>query len=200
MKTLKPLVLMIIVFFIFSGSLHAQIAKRPHKKDTTYMDAGNIIMAYPFSFFFSSLKVGYEFRTGYKKSAKFLFNYTSRDNVDHYVSKFSEFGVEAQLKFYFSHEKVDLSGFYAAPFVQYYSCNFKAGGNNSSASTFGVGYLFGYQRVYGSGVALDIYLGGNLNSPSGAGASIIAGDDNSSFSIYKHGISPHMDIGVGLGF
>jgi hypothetical protein len=80
--------------------------------------------------------------------------------------KYSGFGITPEYRFYFAGRKEALNGVYAAPFLRYQSFTLKDKDTNDKAnfSSFGGGATIGWEKTWGSGFVLDLFVGPSYNS------------------------------------
>jgi hypothetical protein len=186
-------------------------------RDTTYRKGA--LTSFPLNFIASTMKVGYEFRLSPNKGLKLIGSYgassSSTNNSNIYgtpnntyynLGSFSEYGLEAQLRFYILKGRPALNGLYLAPYVSYKSMNYSYNGTNyqgfafnqnATTSDFSVGYVIGYQIIYSSSFTLDLFIGGGINNITGDNSNGTLSTDP--FAYYK-GIMIHPGLGIGIAF
>jgi len=225
MKTYRSFLLLPVFCIVFTiayltVSAQSRPQQRPHLstrsyagKDTTVRTG--VLTFFPTNFVASTMKIGYEFRLTQNKGLKLLGSYGSSANQsnassgnDYYsLNSFSEFGLEAQLRFYVLKGRPSLNGLYMAPYLLYKSMNYTYSSQNpitflpenasGTTSDFSIGYVIGYQILYNSSFSLDMFVGGGINSISGDNTHGNLGTDI--FGYYK-GIMIHPGIGIGIAF
>jgi hypothetical protein len=209
------------------AGLYNQISaqdKRPvgHKTIATTMFGNRdtmkrkeIFTCFPTNFVASTLKLGYELRLAHNKGLKFLGSVgaSSSSNDFYFLDKFTEFGLEAQLRIYVIQDHPALNGLYVAPYVSYKSMTYSGQTNqnglvmyvgpgpvyvsNATTSDLGLGYVMGYQWVFNSTFTVDFFVGGGDNIISGNNSGGIL--STSTFE-YRSGIDLHTGIGIGIAF
>jgi len=171
-----------------------------------------VFTSYPTNFIASTLKVGYEFKVSNNKGLKFIGSVgSSQNNTSWYdLNKFTEFGLEAQLRFYILKDKPALNGFFLAPYASYKSMTYTGNGSvydpntgtytygqNGTVSDLAIGYIIGYQWIFNSTFSIDAFIGGGYNSISGDNTQGTLGTD---IYAYHNGIGIHTGIGLGVAF
>jgi len=211
------------IIMLFAG-LFNQISaqeKRPdnHKTIATTMFGSRdtvkrkeIFTCFPTNFVASTLKLGYEFKVAHNKGLKFIGSVgsSSSPNDFYFLDKFTEFGLEAQLRVYVIQVHPALNGLYVAPYISYKSMTYSGYTNfgdlvgpgpvyinNATTSDLGLGYVMGYQWVFNSTFTVDFFVGGGDNIISGNTSGGIL--STSTFE-YKSGIDFHSGIGIGIAF
>ncbi len=207
--------------FIFGLSFSSNAQTRPLKSRSSSsrpfsridtLERKGVFISYPTNFIASTLKVGYEFKVANSKGLKLIGTLGSAENnSDWYqLNKFTEIGMEAQLRFYVLKEKPTLNGFYLAPYASYKSMSYS--GNlitynsntgsytteqNATVSDIAVGYIIGYQWIFNSTFTIDAFIGGGYNSISGDNTQGTLGSD---IYAYRNGIGIHTGLGIGIAF
>ena len=222
MKTKTFFALITLCFLLFIGFFNGISAQtRPTKtrpQSLHYLsrmdtvERKGVFISYPSNFIASTLKVGYEFKISHNKGLKLIGTLGSSDNnSDWYgLNKFTEFGLEGQLRFYMLKDRPALNGFYLAPYAAYkamtYTGNttiFNAGtgqyesGQSTSVSNFTLGYVLGYQWIFNSTLTIDAFIGGGFNTISGDNSQ---GNLGTAIFAYRNGIDIHSGIGLGVAF
>lgn len=216
------------ICLLFSGIYTLSAQSRPQRpkagsrsyygRDTSARKS--VLTSFPTNFVASTMKVGYEFRVSSNKGLKLIGSYGGGssssnsnifggpDNTSYYgLNNFSEFGLEAQLRFYILKGRPALNGLYLAPYAGYKSMNYTYNSSNSitgqpitssyNVSDFSIGYVIGYQYIYNSSFTLDLFVGGGLNTISGNNTFGSLSTDP--FAYYK-GIMIHPGVGIGIAF
>ena len=80
--------------------------------------------------------------------------------------KYSGLGITPEYRIYFAGQRQALNGVYVAPFLRYqnFSLEEKESNNKTTFSSFGGGAVLGWQKMWGSGFVLDIFVGPAYNS------------------------------------
>jgi hypothetical protein len=222
MKTNKTALVISFIFLFLGANLINAVAQRPLKKRprlsrSTYtgidtIERKSVFISYPTNFFASTLKIGYEFKVAHNKGLALLGTLgggqSSENSSTYYgVTSFNEEGLEAQLRIYILKDRPALNGLYLAPYMSYKTMAYVASVQDQytgswsdqpfNTSSFGIGYVMGYQYIFSSGFTFNTFLGG--------GDYIISGD-NTHGSVaqnpfgYPKGIAVHMGIGIGIAF
>ena len=154
----------------------------------------NAIKLNPLSLVFATGNVAYERAVSENQSFQIGFFYTGVKISD---LKYSGLGITPEYRVYFAGNKQALNGVYVGPFVRYQSFTLKTSDNNSEAkySSFGGGAVIGWEKTWGSGFVLDLFVGpqynkGKIKEKSGNETIDVAG------SIDGFGLR----TGVALGF
>ena len=214
------------IFILFAGLFNQVSAqeKRPtgHKNIATTMfgkrdtiKRKEIFTCFPTNFVASTLKLGYEFKVAHNKGLKFLGSVGSSSSANdyYYLDKFTEFGIETQLRIYVIKDQPALNGLYLAPYVSYKSMTYSGATNynglvlyvgpgpvyvsNVTTSDLGIGYIIGYQWVFNSTFSLDLFVGGGNNIISGNNS---GGALATSIFEYRSGIDIHSGLAIGIAF
>jgi hypothetical protein len=79
--------------------------------------------------------------------------------------KYSGFGFTPEYRFYIGGKREALNGVYAAPFLRYqsFSLKDKATADQAKFSSFGGGATLGWEKTWGSGFVLDLFVGPSYN-------------------------------------
>jgi len=179
------------------------------------MNRTEVFTCFPTNFVASTLKLGYEFKVAHNKGLKFLGSVGSSSSANdyYYLDKFTEFGIETQLRIYVIKDQPALNGLYLAPYVSYKSMNYSGATNynglvlyvgpgpvyvfNVTTSDLGIGYIIGYQWVFNSTFSLDLFVGGGNNIISGNNS---GGALATSMFEYRSGIDIHSGLAIGIAF
>jgi hypothetical protein len=200
----KHISLLLISMFFYSTLSSAEGFNPPKKKKKTDDEPvyTNVITTYPFSLFSSNMKFGFEHMYSDNKSICVILNYGSAEESQAYESGyFTEVGIEIQPRFYRNNENSNPDGIYVSPMVRYKFINYKPfahyapSPNETTASTFNIGYSIGYQRIFDSGFCFNVYGGASINAPSGDYRYI-----SDPFNGYKKGVNPYLGASLGLAF
>ena len=221
MKTITFLVLTLCISIITLSCFNTNAQTRPMKSRSqsihyfSRMDTverNGVFISYPTNFIASTLKVGYEFKVSHNKGLKFIGTLGSSNNSgDWYgLNKFTEFGLESQLRFYMLKDKPALNGFYLAPYAAYKTMTYTGNssvfnattgqyeaGQSTSVSNFTIGYVLGYQWIFNSTLTIDAFVGGGFNTISGDNSQ---GSLGTAIFAYRNGIDIHSGIGLGVAF
>ena len=123
-------------------------------------DVKGIIKVNPIGFAFGIFNVNYEKPLNEKNSFAIGANYYNYGSVG-----VSGFGLSGEYRFYFSKNTTAPEGLFGAPIVNLSSLSYDNGSNGTeTAFSFGGGVKGGYQWVWDSGVALDLYFGYGFRS------------------------------------
>ena len=208
-------IILCLVFSFFSLTAMAQTRPKQRPKinhrsyvgrDTT--ERVGALTVFPTNFVASTMKIGYEFRLSQNKGLKLIGTYGYTSSGYYGVNSFSEFGLEAQLRFYIMKDRPALNGLYMAPYAFYKSMHYNYntvqyyynGGPptaNATTADFNIGYVLGYQYIFNSTFTIDLFIGGGINSISGNNTNGSLGSDM--FAYYK-GIIIHPGIAIGIAF
>jgi hypothetical protein len=149
----------------------------------------NTIKVNPLSLFLATGSVFYERKINESTSLQLGVAYTGVKLSD---VKFEGVAITPEVRFYFNQKA--LSGFYAAPFLRYQNFTVSDENSKGTLSTFGGGALIGRQWVFGSGFALDLFIGPSYN---GGDVKVKEGDEiDTSASLAGFGVR----TGIALGF
>jgi hypothetical protein len=199
----KILIASLFIFAVTAYSANATGLKSKKKNNKEFKDAPRTIFtSYPFAFFGSSLKAGFEFYIPDNKSLNIVPSYTGSEYSNIYnVYNLSTFMMEVQFRFFLNKlgNNAPLNGFYVSPFILYSTSSFSDYLHTTQeilhASTFGAGYYIGYQHVFPGGLTLGFYGGGGAFSPSGDYDRLDA-----SVNPYSKGVKPRGSVTVGFAF
>ncbi len=158
--------------------------------------AQNAIKLNPLSLIFATGNVAYERAIGPQSSIQLGVFYSG---VGISGLRYSGLGVTPEFRYYFAGNRQALNGVYVGPFVRYQNFTIKVKDSNpeesASYSSFGGGAVIGWEKTYGSGFVLDIFVGPQYNS-----GKIKEKSGNSTFDI-SGGIDGFgLRTGITLGF
>lgn len=156
----------------------------------------NAIKINPLSLFLATGNVAYERATGEKQTFQLGAFYSG---VKLSSLKYSGFGITPEYRFYVGSRGEAMNGIYLAPFLRYQ--NFKIEDTDTKEkvtfSSFGGGGLFGWEKSWGSGFMLDLFIGPAYNSGK---VKVEDGADEDDFNI-SGGIEGFgLRTGLTLGF
>jgi hypothetical protein len=220
MKTNHLKIILALIMLSFAGSFCKTFAQqrpmkqRPRLSRNTYngidtIERKGVFISYPTNFIASTLKVGYEFKVSHNKGLSLLGSLGGSDNGNSFygVNTFNEVGLESQLRFYILKDRPALNGLYMAPYVQFKSMAYTANyydynigqevSQKFNVSDVAIGYVIGYQYIFGSSFTFNAFLGGGDNFMSGDNS---GGNLSTNLYGYSNGISIHTGIGIGIAF
>lgn len=156
----------------------------------------NAVKLNPLSLFALTGNVSYERAVSSNKSIQ-LGAFYSGLNIS--GLKYSGYGLTPEMRFYFSGKKEALNGVYAAPFLRYQSYNIqdKEDFNKTSYSSIGGGATIGWQKVWNSGFALDVFAGPSFNKGKFKNDN---DEDEYDIKIGANGVGFRTGIAIGFGF
>jgi len=175
---MKKLVLIAVVTIFSISSIQAQ---------------KNVVKADLLGLLFNRTQVSYERVLNEKSSIELSLNYRKVTGSLATLSEETEvnsFGVEGKYKFYLSSASSAPRSWYVAPVVNYSSTTLEEAGLSGDVTSFGGGFLGGYQWILG-GFSLDVNLGGIYKSVN------TTGDVT---SIKLDGLLPKFGLGIGYAF
>lgn len=111
------------------------------------------------------------------------------DNV-----KYQGFSITPEVRFYM--KKRAISGLYVAPYLRYQNYQLSADDKKGTLSSIGGGALVGRQWVFGSGFALDLFLGPSYNNGTYKNESGSKPNINS----FLEGFGIRTGVALGFGF
>jgi Protein of unknown function (DUF3575). len=123
----------------------------------------NVVKLNPLSLFLATGNVSYERAVSSNQTFQIGLFYTGVGISD---LKYSGLGITPEYRFYVAGRKEAMNGVYVAPFLRYQNFNIKekSSGDKVSYSSFGGGALLGWEKTWGSGFVLDLFLGPSYNS------------------------------------
>lgn len=138
---MKKKFLLIIALFVFSFS---------------YSQNGpNIVKVNPLGLVFGSFNATFEHALNESSSFEVGANYFNWSNLD-----LAGYGAEVAYRFYFSKNNEAPEGIFASPFLSVNGLTYTYDGDSEDSSFgFGGGVKAGYQWVWDSGLALDLFFG-----------------------------------------
>jgi len=143
---MKKIILIIAVAFFSLNAAKAQ-------------DVKGIIKVNPIGFAVGIFNATYEKPLNEKNSFAIGANYYNYGNVG-----VSGFGLSGEYRFYFSKNTTAPEGLFGAPIVSLGSLSYDGSDGTESVFSIGGGVKGGYQWVWDSGVALDLYFGYGFRS------------------------------------
>jgi hypothetical protein len=145
----------VVLFFAFTAAVFGVRAQ-----DHGYQNA---VKLNPLSLILATGNVSYERAISENKSVQLGMFYTGVKLSD---LKYSGFGFTPEIRFYVAGHKEALNGVYVAPFLRYQNFSIKDTETDDkiSFSSIGGGGLLGWEKTWGSGFVLDIFLGPSYNS------------------------------------
>jgi hypothetical protein len=143
---MKKTILIIALVFLGLNSIKAQ-------------DVKGIIKVNPLGFAVGFLNATYEKPLNEKNSFAIGANYYNYSSV-----KISGLGLSGEYRFYFSNNSTAPEGLFGAPIVNLSSLSYDGTNGTETVFSFGAGVKGGYQWVWDSGVALDLYFGYGFRS------------------------------------
>jgi hypothetical protein len=203
---MKKIILLSLLLSICTFNLsRADILTRP-KNNKEFKDAPKIVFtSYPIAFFGSSLKVGFEFYVPNNKSINIVTSYSGSEYSNIYsVGNYFNFMAEAQFRFYLNKlgKNPPLNGIYVSPFLLFGTASYVnsihtpiPNPERMKASTFGVGYYIGYQKIFPVGISFGFYGGGGIMAPTGDYDAL-----DMEVNPYSKGVKPRGGITVGFAF
>jgi hypothetical protein len=113
--------------------------------------------------------------------------------------KYTGFGVTPEYRFYIAGHREALNGVYVAPFLRYQSYNLKEKDTQDEAtySSFGGGATLGWEKTWGSGFVLDLFVGPAYNSGK---LKVKDGSEEGTFDVSGNIDGFGIRTGVTLGF
>lgn len=113
--------------------------------------------------------------------------------------KYSGLGITPEYRFYFAGRKEAMNGVYVAPFGRYQNFNItdKDTKDKASFSSFGGGALLGWEKTWGSGFVLDLFVGPSFNSGK---IKVKDGSEEGQFDISGNIDGFGIRTGITLGF
>ena len=157
----------------------------------------NVVKVDLLGFLFSNTQVSYERVVNEKSAFELSLSYKKVTGSLATLSEETDVntvGVEGKYKFYLSSAYAAPRGWYVAPVVNYSSTTLEEAGKSGDVSSFGGGFLGGYQWILGSsdsGFSLDVNFGGIYKSVN------TTGDVT---SINLEGLLPKFGLGIGYAF
>lgn len=155
----------------------------------------NAIKLNPLSLIFATGNVAYERAIGPSSSVQLgaFFSGFSISGL-----KYSGVGVTPEVRFYIAGKKQALNGVYVGPFLRYqnFTIKDKETDDKASYSSFGGGAVIGWEKTWGSGFVLDLFVGPSYNS-----GKVKADDGNDDEFDVKAGIDGFgLRTGITIGF
>jgi hypothetical protein len=172
-------IIMIFTFIIgLSMSCFAQ--------DDVEENLPNIIKVNPISLAFGNINLIYQRAIGKSSALQIGGNYWYR----FLGTEVTGFGLRGGYQFFLTNRtKMAPEGFYLGPHLAYNSLKERETETQSSATTFGVGLMLGYQWVWKSGLSLDL----------GIGPMYTFAQENNTENSFE-GFLPNIMIGLGYNF
>jgi hypothetical protein len=123
----------------------------------------NAVKINPLSLFLATGNVSYERAVSENQSFQLGLFYTGVGISD---LKYSGLGITPEYRFYIAGHKQVMNGVYVAPFLRYqnFSIKDKSTDDKVSFTSMGGGALLGWEKTWGSGFVLDIFIGPSYNS------------------------------------
>jgi hypothetical protein len=123
----------------------------------------NAVKLNPLSLFLATGNVAYERAVSDNQTFQLGLFYTGVGISD---LKYSGLGITPEYRFYIAGHKEAMNGVYVGPFARYqnFTIKEKSSGDKISYSSIGGGALLGWEKTWGSGFVLDIFLGPSYNS------------------------------------
>ncbi len=177
---MKKIIICLFALSFFLGA-HAQEVK-------------NVVKVNPLGLIIGSASLSYERLLNEKSSVQLNANYGSWNILG---NKISSIGAGLDYRMYISKTKVAPNGWYLSPgasfsSVSYTSTDIFSNTITGSISSIGLKADMGYQWVWDSGFALELFFG--------AGYGIASGDSDGISLGGATGIAPRLGIALGWGF
>lgn len=156
----------------------------------------NAVKVNPLSLIFATGNFSYERAVSDNQSFQVGFFYTGMSISD---IKYSGLGITPEYRFYIAGRKQALNGVYAAPFVRYqnFSIKDKETGDKATFTSFGGGAVLGWEKTWGSGFVLDLFVGPAFNSGT---VKVKDGSEEGTFDVAGSVDGFGIRTGITLGF
>lgn len=150
----------------------------------------------PLSLFLATGNVSYERAVAENQSFQIGAYYSGVKIGD---LKYSGFGFTPEYRFYFAGQKKAMNGVYAAPFLRVQSFTLKDKDTDEKANftSFGGGATVGWEKTWGSGFVLDLFLGPSYNAGKVKNTS---NEEDFDISSGISGFGLRTGVAIGFGF